>query len=130
MDKIIKSFEEYVRNFKPCCTSDDVDLDMLKCVLAIVKGVVKPPTKLERLNDAFNEYEEHMKHLPEAVIVTDGVLQSITDEVCKLYTRPPSYVNPRFRGVYVKTVNDHEVALITSGGSVIKYSLDEGREIE
>ena len=60
MDKIIKAFESYVNNFKPSCTSDDADLDMLKGVLAIVKGEVKPHTKLELLNDAFNEYEKHI----------------------------------------------------------------------
>ena len=34
---LVEEFEKYVKNFKPCCTSDGVDLDMLKAVLAVLK---------------------------------------------------------------------------------------------
>ena len=126
MDKIIKAFEAYVNNFKPCCTSDDVDLDMLKAVLSIVKH----PTKLEQLKDSFDDYEKHMGHYPETVVVTENVLQAMKNEASELYAICPSQIRPTFYRVPIRTVNDNEAAFITQNGSTIKYSLDEGREIE
>jgi translation initiation factor 2 beta subunit (eIF-2beta)/eIF-5 len=36
-EKVIKEFELYVKEFKPCCTTDGVELDMLKAVLELLK---------------------------------------------------------------------------------------------
>jgi hypothetical protein len=37
IEKVIKEFELYVKEFKPCCTTDGVELDMLKAVLELLK---------------------------------------------------------------------------------------------
>ena len=37
MDKVIKEFEIYIKNFHPSCTSDGVELDLLKEVLNRLK---------------------------------------------------------------------------------------------
>lgn len=134
MDKanrtIIKAFEKYVKDFKPCCTSDEVDLDMLKFVLAIVKGEVKLQTKLELLKESFDDYEKHMGLYPEMVVVTENVLQTMANEASVLYAFIPAKTRPTFYGVPVRTVNGNEALFITRNGSAIKYSLDEWREIE
>ena len=40
-DKVITAFEAYVKNFRPACTTDEADLEMLKATLLIAKDAMK-----------------------------------------------------------------------------------------
>lgn len=131
MNKVIKAFEEYVNNFKPCCTSDDVDLEMLRSVLSIVKDKEKPFSIVERISEIFDDYPTHEPYLPKAIIVTDNVLKDMRRETIKYYTIPSLFRGiPKIFGAYVSTVNDNSVLLISKDGNVSQYQLDEGRESE
>ena len=47
-EKVIKEFELFIRGFHPACTSEGIELDMLKEVLALLKDQEK---EIENLNE-------------------------------------------------------------------------------
>ena len=83
---------------------------------------------IQRVKEIFDDFCKHYNFMPRSMIVAENVLQDMRDEVRELYKVPAlSYIEPKYYGVPVKTVNDNEVVLSTDDGSVVKYSL---REVE
>ena len=61
-EKVIKEFELYIRNFHPACTSDGVELDMLKAVQELLKE--QETTRWKQISPAgIYECEKCGKHI-------------------------------------------------------------------
>lgn len=130
MDKLsetITAFEEYVNNFKPCCTSDDVDLDMLKGVLAIVKGEGKQNDVLSDLRNAVYEFaNEHHGILPKYMVVSKAMSDRIDKQIAMYpFDAKQYHADPHLYGTHVITIEDNTVFLCTG---VVRADWIEGGE--
>lgn len=133
MDKanrtIIKAFEQYVKDFKPCCTSDEVDLDMLKAVLGILNDEKNPNDVISDLKQAVYDFaDNHHGIMPEYMFVSKAMSDRIDKQIAMYpFDAKRFHANPLLYGAHVITIEDNTVLLCTG---IVRADWIEGGESE
>lgn len=122
---VIKAFEKYVKDFKPCCTSDEVDLDMLQAVLGILNDKKKSDTVVSDLKRAVYEFaDEHHGMMPEYMIISKAMSDRIDEHIAMYpFDAKCFHANPLLYGAHVITIEDNTVFLCTG---IVRADLIDG----
>jgi len=81
MEKVIKEFELFIKEFHPACTSEGVELDMFREVLALLKEQEERLRKLQKDKDKLclevSEWKHKFHDTPPKF-----VSQGVVDQIC------------------------------------------------
>lgn len=66
-EKVIKEFELFIKEFHPACTSERVELDMFREVLAVLKEQEDLGTELTNAMELIHKKNERIKKLEEQI---------------------------------------------------------------